>query len=264
MSPRGLRWEWRSELMSESVQANEWVNEWLVGLLAKWLAACFWLSHYKSWYPTFFFLQDGCLEIRGGIVFGWIDWLVVWLVTCLSRLTWPVRFLLMTGPRGLTFTWWGCCSLCLWPKPNERAHSFLVCSCVCLCLYGPFNCISFYKFSRQLSAFSLGSSGLIPALLVLSTRHLFTRFMPPPPRDFRGRKGAWLSSRQNSAKRSGGPNKAGYEKFIHLVSPTESSMMQPISDYDIHMRGAAAVSFSPEIIIPGGWPGSKHKLTVTN
>ena len=35
------------------------------------------------------------------------------------------------------------------------------------CLYGPFNCISFKKFSRQFSAFSLCSSGLLSALLVL-------------------------------------------------------------------------------------------------
>ena len=43
------------------------------------------------------------------------------------------------------------------------------CSCVCFCLYNPFNCISFHKFSRQLSAFSVCASGLISALLVLST-----------------------------------------------------------------------------------------------
>ena len=40
-------------------------------------------------------------------------------------------------------------------------HSFLSHSCVCFCLYGPFNCISFHQFSRQLFAFSLRSSGLI-------------------------------------------------------------------------------------------------------
>ena len=40
-------------------------------------------------------------------------------------------------------------------KPTELAHFFLFCSCVCFCLYGPFNCISFHKFSRQLSAFSV-------------------------------------------------------------------------------------------------------------
>ena len=36
----------------------------------------------------------------------------------------------------------------------------LPCSCVYFCLYGAFNCISFHKFSRQLSIFSLCSSGL--------------------------------------------------------------------------------------------------------
>ena len=27
-------------------------------------------------------------------------------------------------PRRLTFTWWGCCGLCFWPKPTELADSF--------------------------------------------------------------------------------------------------------------------------------------------
>ena len=50
-------------------------------------------------------------------------------------------------PRRLTITWWGCCGLCLGYKQAEFAHSFLISSCVCFCLYGPFNCISFHKFS---------------------------------------------------------------------------------------------------------------------
>ena len=33
-------------------------------------------------------------------------------------------------------------------------------SCVCICLYGPFNCILFRKFSQQLFVFSLCFSGL--------------------------------------------------------------------------------------------------------
>ena len=57
-------------------------------------------------------------------------------------------------------------------KPTELAHSVLFCSCVCFCLYGPFSCISFNKFSRQLSAFSLCSSGLMSASLVLSAIYL--------------------------------------------------------------------------------------------
>ena len=67
-------------------------------------------------------------------------------------------------PCGLTFSWWGCYGSCLRHKPTERAHSFLFCSCVCFCLSSPLNCISFHKFSRQLCAFSLCSSGLISAL----------------------------------------------------------------------------------------------------
>ena len=57
----------------------------------------------------------------------------------------------------------------VWHKTTKLAHSFLFCSCVYLCLYGPFNCIPFYKFSQQLSAFSLCSFGLISALFVLLT-----------------------------------------------------------------------------------------------
>ena len=79
-------------------------------------------------------------------------------------------------PHGLTFTWWGCRGFCFWhDKPTKLAHSFLFCSFVYFCLYGPFNCISFHKFSQQLSAFSLSSSGLISALLVLSTIYLFMK-----------------------------------------------------------------------------------------
>ena len=85
-----------------------------------------------------------------------------------------------SSPRGLTFTWWGCCCLCLLHKPAELAHSFVFCSCVYFCLYGPFNCISFHTFSRQLSAFSLCFSGLISAFLVLSTIYLFIKVFFSP------------------------------------------------------------------------------------
>ena len=40
----------------------------------------------------------------------------------------------------------------------------------------------------------------------------------PRPRDFRGGKGAWLSSRQNPAEMSGGLSKAKYERLNYLVS----------------------------------------------
>ena len=52
------------------------------------------------------------------------------------------------SPR-LTFTWWGCNGLCLLHELTELAHSFFFCSCVCFCLYCPFNCISFHKSSRS-------------------------------------------------------------------------------------------------------------------
>ena len=77
-------------------------------------------------------------------------------------------------PRGLTFTWWGCYGLCPRHKPTESAHSFLVCFCVYFCPYGPFQCISFYIFSRRPSVSALYPSSLIFALLVLSTIYLFT------------------------------------------------------------------------------------------
>ena len=78
-------------------------------------------------------------------------------------------------PRWLTFTWWGCYSLCLWHKPTDLAHSFLFCSCVCFCLHGSFNRISFYKFLSQLFVFSLCSSSLISVLLALSAIYLFIK-----------------------------------------------------------------------------------------
>ena len=42
----------------------------------------------------------------------------------------------------------------------------------------------------------------------------------PPRRDFRSGKRAWLDSRQNQAKMSGGLDKTNYERLIHLVSPS--------------------------------------------
>ena len=57
-------------------------------------------------------------------------------------------------------------------QPSLPAPIFLFCSRVCFCLCGPFNCISFHKFSGQLSAFSLCYSGLISALLGLSTIYI--------------------------------------------------------------------------------------------
>ena len=80
-------------------------------------------------------------------------------------------------------------AVCLWHKPTELARSFIFCSCVCFCLYGPFYCISFHNFSRQLSsAFSLCSSGLISALLVRSTAYLFMKVSFSPDIILRG----WL------------------------------------------------------------------------
>ena len=68
----------------------------------------------------------------------------------------------------------------VWHKPAELAHSFLFCSCVYFCLCGRFNCISFHKFSRQLSVSSLCSCGLSSVLLVLWTLYLFMKVYLSP------------------------------------------------------------------------------------
>ena len=71
---------------------------------------------------------------------------------------------------------------------------------LCLLLsYGPFTCISFHKFFRQLSVFSLCSPSLISASLVLSTifsKSLLEWFRRPGAfavrcDPCRGRKGSW-------------------------------------------------------------------------
>ena len=58
--------------------------------------------------------------------------------------------------------------------------TLLFCSSVCFHLYSPFTCILLHKFSRQLSTFSLSSSGLVSALLVLSTIYLFMKVSLSP------------------------------------------------------------------------------------
>ena len=85
---------------------------------------------------------------------------------------WDCSLLMSTR---LIFTCWGCFGLCLLHKPIELADSFLFCSCECFCLCGPFNCISFHKFSRQLLNFSVFSSSFISAKFVLSTKYLFMK-----------------------------------------------------------------------------------------
>ena len=76
---------------------------------------------------------------------------------------------MISPPRG------GDVTVYVWHKPSELAHTFLFCSCVYVCLHGTFNCISFHKLPRQLYVFWLCSSGLVSALLVLSTVCLFMK-----------------------------------------------------------------------------------------
>ena len=77
------------------------------------------------------------------------------------------RSVFSTCPRGLTFSWRGCYGLCPRHKPVALARSFYsarVSVSVFMTLATEFHSI---KFSRQLSAFPLCSSGLNSALLVL-------------------------------------------------------------------------------------------------
>ena len=76
-----------------------------------------------------------------------------------------------------------CLFLSLWPFQLYFIPKILLKTLCCLtlffqsyfCFYRPSNCIQLKKFSRKLSAFSLCSSGLISALLVLSTTYRFIK-----------------------------------------------------------------------------------------
>ena len=85
------------------------------------------------------------------------------------------------GPCRLIFTWWRCCGLCLSHKPTELAHSFFI---VFLCLFKslwPFQLYFYFINSPDNTrAFSLCSSGLISALVVLSAIYLCMKaFLSP-------------------------------------------------------------------------------------
>ena len=116
-------------------------------------------------------IKDAAGWSVGLLVYHFVLW--DWMYSIPHTVPFAMNAGIITCPRGLTFTWWGGYGLRLWPKPAELAHSLLFCSRGCYRLYGPFNCISFCKFSRQLSAFSLCSFGLISASLALSTTYLF-------------------------------------------------------------------------------------------
>ena len=66
-------------------------------------------------------------------------------------------------------------SHCNFPRMGGMKNFALCLHLRYFCLYGPLNCISFHKFSQQLSVFSLCSSGPISALLVLLTIYLFMK-----------------------------------------------------------------------------------------
>ena len=110
-------------------------------------------------------------------VFAVVDWInhlmdELMLLFCVCHIIWCVVVVNMLFVRVPT---------CLPSRGGDvMVYAFdikwlLFCSCACLCLYGPFNCISFHEFSQQLSAFSLCSSSLISVLLVLSTKSLIVK-----------------------------------------------------------------------------------------
>ena len=127
----------------------------------------------KIWLPLFRLFTS---NIIFDVLIGW-SWSGDWQPRSLYSTS---SSLLVVSPRGLTFTWWGCCGLCFWHESTKLAHSFLFCSCVYFYLSSPFNCISFHKFSWQLSTFSVCSSSLISALLVLSTIYLCMKVSSGP------------------------------------------------------------------------------------
>ena len=141
--------------------------------------------------------------------------------------------------QALHFEGWGCCCLCLWHKPSELAHSLSFWSCVCFCLYGPFNCISLHKFSWQLFAFSLCSSRLIFAFLVLSTLYLFTKVSLSPDMILCG----WLGLKYQitklstkhvlkSASGQQGPHvSAAVSGHVHTAHGQSTSVLQAVKFY---------------------------------
>ena len=151
-------WVWWCSIMSQSVMWN-----FLLLLLLSSRSRSQWGSCDSNVVLSTIFSE---------LLIPWQPNLVWWYIIISQSVLWKVP--------GLTFSWWGCYGLCHRHELTKLAHSFLFCSCVCFCLYGPFNNVSFHKFSWQLFTFSLCSSGLNSALLVLSTIYLFIKVSSSP------------------------------------------------------------------------------------
>ena len=92
----------------------------------------------------------------------------LWTVSCII-----LSFTVPVGGWGYGL-WWGCCGLCLWHKPTQLAHSFssiLLSISVFMALSEVFHSINSPK-NFPVSTFSLCSSSLLSASLVLSTTYL--------------------------------------------------------------------------------------------
>ena len=97
------------------------------------------------------------------------------LFVCHHEFFWFVPLLrFFLRPRGLTFTWWGCCGLYLWQKSTELPHSFLFCSCVCFALSTVFHSINCLENSP------LSHSALLVLLLPYWSFQLYNSLWKPP------------------------------------------------------------------------------------
>ena len=135
---------------------------------------------------------------------------------------------------------------------------FVVCTCVGFCLYGPFNYISLHKFSWQLSVFSLCSSGLISALLLLSTVYipLYESLLQPSPDVILCGWLGWKHQLTNSF--SSDVILCGWLGSKHQLTYSFSSDV--ILCGWLGSRHQLTNPLSPDVILCG-WLGSKHQLT---
>ena len=112
-----------------------------IGVHFSWFSLLLWWGEQTAYLVLVGHWNGNCGRLHGDHGTLWDS------LRVLGSLVLQVLQAIRKRPCRLTFTWWGCCSLCL--KPAELAHSILFCSCVCVSLYGPFNCISFDKFPNN-------------------------------------------------------------------------------------------------------------------
>ena len=143
-----------------------------LSLLSVCFIPCVFFPPFFSLYPLFLFFLCGCLDskyqLTNSLFFNYLF---------LSFFLPFFLFLhLVSNPKGSSSRGGDAVVYV-----NRACPLFvLFCSCVYFCHYDSYNCISCRKFSRQLSVFSLFSSGLTSASLVLSTIYLFMKVSYSP------------------------------------------------------------------------------------